>query len=117
MRPFPLTASAAKWQITFDGGKFPTWSRTAHDLIYMTRFRLMVVNYRVEGNNFIADKPRPWPGEQSFFMMGDLPDYALTPDGRHAIGMYDFSFRSFRQPYSQVNFLLNFTDELKRRAP
>jgi hypothetical protein len=53
-----------KW-ISAEGGKFPAWSRTAHELLFLGfNDRIMAVDYTVQGNSFSAGKPRVWSPTQ-----------------------------------------------------
>src|SRR5271165_2659848 len=70
---------AAKWQISNGGGSRPLWSRNGHELFYQTDQaldQLMVVNYSVNGDSFVTEKPRVW--------IEKLPgtDIDLAPDGK-----------------------------------
>ncbi len=117
VRPYPPAPSGGKWQISTDGGRFPVWSHAGNEIAYMQQFHLFTVSWRVEAGGFVAEKPRPWPSDSNFFTMGVLPNFDLTPDGKHAIGFYDFALREFVKPFTGVNLLLNFGDELRRRSP
>jgi Tol biopolymer transport system component len=65
---FPLTADVRaipdrgkQWQISNSGVTWPLWSRNTWELFYHTEDqRIMVVNYTVEGDSFVPDKPRLW---------------------------------------------------------
>jgi serine/threonine-protein kinase len=117
VRPFPITAGAGKWQVSAGGGRFPVWSRTSKELFYASRSpaRIMVVSYAA-GDTFSPGAPRQW-SETAIQFTDHFPPMDLAPDGKR--------FVVFRAPESasggstnvHVNFLLNFFDELKRRAP
>jgi len=115
VRPFP--GAGGKWRVSTGGGKFPTWSRTGHELFYfsLSDGRIMVANYTVQGDSFNATKPRVWSDRQvlqpNFIRVLDL-----HPDGKR--------FAVFPRPEIEeakgslhVTFLLNFSDELRRRSP
>jgi Tol biopolymer transport system component len=81
-------------QISFGGGAYPLWSKSANQLLYITtQGQVMVVDYTAEGQTFRPSRPRPWsdvrigwisvPGV-AFFGTGFRP-YDLTPDGRSII--------------------------------
>ena len=71
---------------------------------------MMVANYTTNTEAFVAGKPRLWAGKK------DLGDYFdLSPDGeRFAVVQPEASEQ--KGPL-HVTFLLNFFDELRRRAP
>jgi Tol biopolymer transport system component len=115
VRPFP--GPGGKWRVSTGGGKYPTWSRTGRELLYfsLSDGRIMVANYTVQGDSFIATKPRVWSDRQvlqpNFIRVLDL-----HPDGKR--------FAVFPRPEIEaakgnlhLTFLLNFSDELRRRSP
>jgi serine/threonine-protein kinase len=114
VRPFP--GPGAKSQISVDGGLYGIWSKIAQELFYETAdYRIMVVDYTVNGDTFVPGKPRLWT-DRTLFYPGIL-NLALHPDGKR--------FATFEGPDSaaggkgsvHVTFLLNFFDELRRRLP
>jgi hypothetical protein len=77
----------------------------------------MVVPYRVEGDSFRAEKPRPWsdgrygrrPRPRSLYRPFDL-----HPDGnRFAVGPYAAAI----EKQDHLVLIFNFFDELRRIAP
>ena len=63
VRPFP--GPGGKWKISTAGGKFPAWSRTTRELLYLGGDdRIMVVNYTTDVDSFTAGRPRPWSPTQ-----------------------------------------------------
>jgi len=119
--PFP--GPGGKWQISTDGGIYPTWSRTRHDLFYLqlSDQRIVVASYGVEGDSFKADKPHVW----SDVRLATRPraiattsgrNFDLHPDGdRFAVALAPQAQTEARQ--DKVVFIFNFFDELKRVAP
>jgi Tol biopolymer transport system component len=111
VRPFP--GPGGKVQISTDGGVFPTWSRTRLELFYgTTDRRIMLVPYRVEGDAFRPDKPRPWSDGR----YGQRPGqpFDLHPDGNRFVVGPDTEATA-RQDH--VTFVFNLFDELRRLAP
>ena len=106
--PSPATARG-KWQISLGGGNTSMWSRTGPQIFYKTGGRLMVVDYVVQGDTFAARKPRLWSERQ--LMNVGFTNVDLAPDGKR--------FAIFPAPEtapgSNVTFLLNFPDEIRRR--
>jgi hypothetical protein len=49
--------------------------------------------------------------------MSKATDFAMSPDGKHAIMVVEPEVPSVQESNVQVTFLLNFFDELRRRAP
>jgi serine/threonine-protein kinase len=114
VRPYP--GPGGKALISTGGALYALWSRQRHELFYETGdYRIMVVDYTVEGDTFVPGKPRLW-SDYRLPYPGVL-NLALHPDGKR--------FAVFEAPPSaegekgsvHVTFLLNFFDELRRRVP
>ena len=71
----------------------------------------MAVGYSVKGDSFTADKPRVW-SEARLLNSGGIPIYDLAPDGKRLAAIL-----ASDEPPTHLMFLLNFFDELRRRAP
>jgi hypothetical protein len=114
VRPFP--GPGGKWQISTGGALYEMWSNNGRELFYETPDnRIMVVDYTVNGESFVPGKPRLWSDKQIFYP-GAL-NLALHPDGkRFAVFPMPESMAADKAPV-RVTFLLNFFDELRRRAP
>ena len=71
---------------------------------------MMAVSYTTNGEAFVQSKPRLWAPRKDLGFYFDL-----APDGkRFAVVETEASEQKGPQ---QVTFLLNFFDELRRRAP
>jgi Tol biopolymer transport system component len=114
VRPFP--GPGGKWQISTPGGAYPTWSRIRHELFYTSPDnRIMVAPYTVEGDSFMAGKPRPW-SERIIQPRPRLRSFDLHPDGeRFAVSAA--AQTPSEAPRDRVIFIFNFFDELHRIAP
>jgi len=71
----------------------------------------MAVSYTAKGDSFAADKPRVW-SETRLRNIGVASMYNLAPDGKRLAAML-----AGDQAPTHLTFLLNFFDELRRRAP
>ena len=67
------------------------------------------------GDSFAAGKPRVWT-ETRLRNVGPVPNYDLAPDGKRLAAMVADK-ENGENPLTQLTFLLNFTDELRRKAP
>jgi Tol biopolymer transport system component/predicted Ser/Thr protein kinase len=113
VRPFP--GPGGKWQISTGGGLFPLWSRDGRELLFQTLDRrVMAVGYNAKGDSFDAGKPRVW-SETRLLNLAGLPVYDLAPDGKRLAAILA-SDQAGKEP-THLTFLLNFFDELRRRAP
>ncbi len=113
VRPFP-DAAGGKWQVSSGGGNSPLWSRDGKSLFFETLDdRIMETGYAVSGVSFSPGKPRLWSDKQLISPVAD-GNYDIAPDGT-VEGLVAGSAAENR-PSLHVTFLLNFFDELRRRA-
>ena len=114
VRPFP--GPSGLWQISNSGGQLPVWSRNGRELFFQNLDnRIMVMDYTVTGDSFIPGRSRVWSNQELHDVR--VLNYDLAPDGqRFAI------FPGLKPPAEEkgdvhMSFLVNFFDELQRRAP
>jgi serine/threonine-protein kinase len=113
VRAFPDRGS--KWQISNAGGAYPIWSSNGRELFFRTDDnRIMVVTYATKTDSFVPDKPRVWSNMQlaDFGVVG-MSNYDVAPDGKRIVGLMPVA----QQSQNHVIFLMNFLDELQRKAP
>jgi serine/threonine-protein kinase len=106
VRPFP-NVKDRKWTVSTFGGQRPEWVPNGRELFYETGSALMSVRVDTRGHAFVAGTP-----ERLFDGPFDLPTtgYAISPDGNSVITVeIDPNARP-----TQVNVVLNWTDEVKR---
>jgi hypothetical protein len=114
VRAFP--DNGAKVQVSNAGGIIPRWSRNGHELFYRTEDqRIMVVNYTVKGDSFVADKPRVWFGKQ-LANLGVGVNVDLAPDGKRFVVLMPAESPEPREMQSHVMLVVNFFDEVRRRV-
>jgi len=108
------TSSGGQWQVSNNGGVFPRWSRTGHELVYQSGDQLMTISYTVNGPTFIAGKPRVWMASLS-----GAPGYGwdLAPDGKRVVALIPEGTAKAPPPEHEIVMLQNFADELRRRVP
>ncbi|HUB78613.1 MAG TPA: protein kinase [Bryobacteraceae bacterium] len=115
VRPFPA-GSGGKWQISSGGGLFALWSPNGRELFYETADnRIMVTDYRANGDSFAPDKPRRWSDQQLFNPGRSNLD--LAPDGKRFAVLVAPETAGGEKGSVHVTMLLNFFDEVKRRIP
>jgi Tol biopolymer transport system component len=113
VRAFP--DKGGKWQISNSGGTYPMWSRDVHELFFETLDNhIMVAGYTVKGDSFVADKPRLWSEKQ---LGGSLSNFDLAPDGKRIAALMPVETADAQKTQNQVIFLMNFSDELRRKVP
>jgi serine/threonine-protein kinase len=111
VKPFP--GPGGKWLVSngVQGGP-PVWSKKTGELFYATSEGIIAVSYRANGATFEAARPRMW------MLKKDPGFFDVAPDGKHvAVFLTDESIQKDAKTPTQVTFLLNFFDELRRRAP
>jgi eukaryotic-like serine/threonine-protein kinase len=115
VRPFPAETEG-KVQISAGGGLYAFWSKNGRELFYeAVDHRIMVVDYRVDGDSFIAGKPRLWSDRQIFYPGTSNLD--LAPDGKHFAVMVAPEAAIGDKSSVHVTMLLNFFDYLRSRIP
>jgi Tol biopolymer transport system component len=98
-----------KWRVSTGSGDSAVWSRKKQELFYGGPEGVMVASYTVKEGEFVASKPKLWAAQK------DLGPFDLSPDGQRFVVSQEET--SERNTPKQLMFLLNFSDELRRRAP
>ncbi len=118
VRAFP--DKGGHWQVSSDGGTSPIFSRNGKEMFFfdVQDDRIMVVNYSVKGDSFVAEKPRVWSGQSVALTMSGAvgAQYDVAPDGKR-IAVASYAKSSTQQDSSHIIFLENFVDELQRKIP
>ena len=111
VRPYP--GPGGKWQISTDGGTEPVWNPKGRELFYRAGNKMIAVEVTTQPA-FSAGKPTVLfegayaPTPRSF------PNYDVSPDGQRFL-MLKASEQA--QAPTQINVVLNWFEELKRRVP
>ncbi len=109
----PYTGPGGKYQISTEGGTEPMWNPKGRELFYRAGNKMMAVEVTTQPA-FSAGKPTvlfegPYvPTPRSF------PDYDVSPDGQRFLML---KANEQAQPSTQINVVLNWFEELKRRVP
>jgi serine/threonine-protein kinase len=117
VRPFATTAAGNQGRVQFSNPGFEAvWSRNGRELFYQNyqtaAVQVMVVGYTVNGDSFVADKPRAWTAG-----LPGLGGFDVAPDGKRLAVTLPVTPREAPRPDHTVVVLQNFLDELQRRAP
>ncbi len=119
VRPYPGPGAP---RLVAPAGADPTWSRARNELLFMgLDQRLMVVPFRVVGNAFQPDVPRPWSNARAVPRprgpVGyDGRGFDIHPDGNRVVGAWLPELAPV--PVNDTAVLVfNFFDELRRLAP
>jgi Tol biopolymer transport system component len=112
VRPFP--GPGGRPQISSSGGAFPSWSKNGHELFFVGfPGSLMLAGYTADGDSFTPGKPQAWP--QLTNNVGSA-NFTVAPDGKHAAVILPEGADK-QKPITHLTLLLNFFDELQRKAP
>ncbi len=115
VRPFP--GPGGKWQISSRGGRAPRWTQDGREIFYVANdSRVMAVSYRASGEMFESAKPRVW-SEIRLDLTPRIQEFDITPDGKHIVAILPEGAEEKPKLDNHLTVLLNFTDELKRKAP
>jgi serine/threonine protein kinase len=115
VQSFPDTGG--RQQISNNGGTFPVWSPNGHDLLYQSGDQIMAVAYTAKRDRFVAEKPRVWLAKLGGFRAGFGTAWDLAPDGKRVAVLTPAETPAAPKQDHEVVILLNFFDELRRRAP
>ena len=112
----PFARPGGRWPISTGGGRRPVWSRDGRELLFETSDqRVMAVGYTAKGESFAPGKPRVWTETRLRGALGTGSAYDLAPDGKRLAAIVADP-EGEKLPTS-LTFLLNFFDELRRKAP
>jgi serine/threonine-protein kinase len=110
VQPFP--GPEGKWQISVSGGTEPVWSHDGKEIFYRVGDRMMVVRVAA-GQTFSAERPQLlFEGRFVPTRRGEAA-YDVSPDDRRFVMIQ----RDVQSVATHLNLVLNFSGELKRRAP
>jgi len=114
VRAFSGSASGneGKWQISNSGGSSPAWSPNGRELLYVAGGQIMSVDYKVNGDSFVADKPRVWAADAS-----TPTGFDIAPDGKRLALLLPAATQQPAPQEHTIVLIQNFFDELRRRAP
>jgi Tol biopolymer transport system component len=113
----PSSRQGGKWQISNNGGTGPRWSRGGHELVYQSGDQIMTASYTVNGDTFVAEKPRVWIAKLGAAVVANATGWDLAPDGKRVAVLTPVESADAPKQEHEVVFLLNFFDELRRRVP
>ena len=107
VQPYP--GPGGKWQISTEGGTEPVWARNG-ELFYRNGDKMMAVGTNTKGN-FSADSPKLL-FEGHYATYNTMPAYDVTPDGQRLL-----LAKTAEQGPQEISVVLNWTEELKQKAP
>ena len=111
VQPYP--GPGGKWQISTDGGMEPVWNRNGRELFYRNGNKMMAVEVTTQPA-FSAGKPKVLFEGAYLPTPATFPNYDVSPDGRRFLML---KAAGQEQAATQINVVLNWFEELKRRVP
>ena len=116
----PVVGSGPRLQASVDSARMPVFAPVTNDLYFMNNnapgLGLSVVKYSVKGGEFIAESPRPFSlGTTLANNTLAANKYAISSDNR-LLAVVPASGGEAGQTRPRFIVMLNFFDEIKRRA-
>jgi dipeptidyl aminopeptidase/acylaminoacyl peptidase len=108
VQPYP--GPGGKYQISTDGGTEPVWNPKGGELFYRQGDKMMAVGVTTQPN-FSAGKPRMLFEGPYLLSPQTFPNYDVSPDGQRFLML---KATGQAQASTQINVVLNWTEELKR---
>ena len=112
VQPYP--GPGGKWQISTEGGTEPVWNPNGRELFYRSGGKMLVVEITTQPS-FATSRPRMlFEGGQYLPPTGPypypFPNYDVSPDGQRFLMIT-------KESKPQINVVLNWFEDLKRRVP
>jgi serine/threonine protein kinase/Tol biopolymer transport system component len=112
MQPYP--GPGGKWQISTEGGTEPVWNPNGRELFYRSGDKMMAVDIATQPG-FTAGKPRMLFEGQYLPTTTTPPNYDVSADGQRFLMLK--SVEQAASAPTQINVVLNWFEDLKRRVP
>jgi eukaryotic-like serine/threonine-protein kinase len=111
VQPYP--GPGGKWQISTEGGTEPAWNPSGRELFYRSGDRMMAVDVSTRPS-FTVGKPHVLFAGRYEPSPATFSNYDVSPDGRRFLMLKP---SETEQAYTQINLVLNWLEDLKRRVP
>jgi serine/threonine-protein kinase len=116
VRPFPRTDGVARL-VSIDGGSDPVWAPNGESLYYRGASGYIMSLPITPAATFTPGRPQPlFRFEGIYRMSGTGTAYDIHPDGQRFIMVSEADEPGAASPPQQVHVVLNWFEELKRRA-
>ncbi len=120
VRPFPDVEGGGRWQISSNGGDSPLWSPDGKELFYRSGDSVMAVKVETDPT-FKPGKPQIlFGGTYVSLSISDAHTWDISLDGKRFLMMKAPEMlgetSTVEEPW-QINIVLNWFEELKKRAP
>jgi serine/threonine-protein kinase len=112
VQPYP--GPGGKWQISTEGGSEPTWNPNGRELFYRSGDKMMAVDIAMHPGLTVG-KPRALFAGWYEATPATFSNYDVTPDGQRFLMLKPAD--TGESAPTQINVVLNWFEELKRRVP
>ena len=113
VQPFP--AGSGRWQISASGGNHPLWAPNGRTLYFQSvDNHIMAADITPQSGAIEHGQPKQW-SHVAIRNAGDNLSYAIHPDGKRFLVFPAPEPSPETKGNAHVTFLLNFTDELRRK--
>jgi Tol biopolymer transport system component len=112
VQPYP--GPGGKWQISTEGGSEPVWNPNGRELFYRSGDKMMAVDISTQ-SGFVAGKSRMLFERRYERASFPSSNYDVSPDGQRFLMLK--SVEQAEATPTQINVVLNWFEELKRRVP
>jgi serine/threonine-protein kinase len=111
VQPFPI--APGKWLISTEGGQYSRWARNGREIFFVSGDQLnQLMSVDVETHpGFRAGTPHPLFSTNGYLAAGN---YDVASDGQHFLMIKQED--TLTNP-KELNVILNWSEDLKRRAP
>jgi hypothetical protein len=112
-----------KHQITRSEGAFPVWSRDGRSLFFRRVPRgtegtgTHLVQVEIAGGSTFAWRNERELPIKGFLLFGGQRDYDVMPDGKRFVMVFPARDEPGEVQRPRINVVVNWLEELKRRAP
>jgi serine/threonine-protein kinase len=112
LQPYP--GPGGKWLISTEGGTEPVWNPNGRELFYRIGDKMMAVEITMQPG-FSVGKPKVLFEGKYLPTPITFSNYDVSPDGRHFLMLKPSDQEAAAS--TQINVVLNWFEELKRRVP
>jgi len=112
VQPYP--GPGGKWQISTEGGTEPAWNHNGRELFFRSGDEMMAVEIATQPG-FAAGKPQMLFQGPYVRSPATSPNYDVSPDGQRFLMLKPAD--TGESAPTQINIVLNWFEELKRRVP
>jgi Tol biopolymer transport system component len=113
VQPYP--GPGGKWQISTEGGVEPLWNRNGRELFYRSGKKMMAVEVATKPSFSVGTPKMLFEGGYQLLPAISTPNYDVSPDGQRFLMLKPVE--SAQAAPTQINVVLNWFEELKRRVP